>query len=297
MKKFIHIMVLYSMYFGVQLFAGVNNELTNTSSGYDDHAGVTKIYYDDRNESNKTLINPFEKDKNLSCDINVNETYEIRLQNAQFNQIFEYFKWKQNKYAIFLTLEERINDYNNTDKNTTVQVQRRLVYLADYGRKADKPLNLSNKLIFRDRYKGGDIYFKLEVVEIDSADMETYRQIFEPLLEAAKGITQIASAMNTQYTQLLNVMGNALYQHLKKDDLILTYETEFLKRGTVDDNQSIYGQNYFTWGEYYLVRDSQDRKEAISPYIDTKSSMVKLKNDKDETETLSFVHISILKRK
>lgn len=288
MKKCVHGGIFLLAVLSQSVFGGV----------YDDYAGITKIYYfDDSNESNKTLINPFEKDKTLSRDINETDFYEIRLQNLQFNQTFEwlskyFFKEKrQNEYAIFLTLEER----NISDNNVSIKANRRLVYAADYGRRKDVPLNLSNKLIFRDKYSGGDIYFKLEVVEMDSDTIEKYRQIFEPLLSAAKTITNVASVVNSQYTQLLDAMGNALYQHLKKDDLILTYETEFLKYGTVENNGTV-GQNYFSWGEYYLVRDSQNRTK-VTPYIDTNSSNVIFTNENNKTETLSFAHISILKRK
>lgn len=292
MLRLVFTMAFYSMFFVAQIFADVSSGIINTPFSYSDYTGVTKIYYYD--DSKNALINPFDKDKMPSRYLDENDSYEIRLQNIQFNQAFELFSSSksQNEYAVFLTIGER----NMADNNLKVMADRRLIYSADYGRQKNIPLNLSNKLIFRDKYHGGDIYFKLEVVEMDSDKLEKYRQLFEPLLNAVKTVSSVASAVNSQYTQLLDAMGKALYQQLKKDDLILTYETEFLRHGTVENNGSV-GQNYFSWGEYYLVRDSQSRGEVIEPMLDTKSLKVYFKNEEDKNETLSFAHISILKRK
>lgn len=203
---------------------------------------------------------------NAQC-LQKDDKFEIRLQSLKVDQKFEGFfeeltSDEGNELGIFLTVSKTKADENSVvagkaaampkDGGTlTTPVERRLVYVSD-SRKAKVDINSANLLIYSDKYDDADYKITFEVVEFDADNYKKYASIAKEMAKAAQeaGITY-----NLPYSALLTKMGSALFDHVSRDDKIVSYETQLLKCGSVDGDVA---SAYFEKGDLAIVRVSQD---------------------------------------
>jgi hypothetical protein len=252
-----------------------------SSSKYDMYTGITKqrVAIDNGKVYSKFYNNPSVEHK-----ISKDKIIDIRLQGLIINQVFESFKSLDNKneLGIFLTISEK----DITDNNTTNGVNGRLVYKSA-PRKAFAPLNQSNKLLYRTKYNGGDLYLKVEVVEFDKETVKNYSDIIDSILEATN---TLSFNVSKEYTDMVdNVSKNVL--KYTKDDLILSFETELLASNSVKDNAK---QQYLQIGDLIFIRTNQDTRnydinKEIEYDFDNKSISYTNKNNPQSSLILSII--------
>ena len=228
-----------------------------------------------------------------------NDIIDIRLQSVVFNQIFEgkvqrMFGNRENELGVFVTIYEReiissqqnLNDPGNSTNISNGAPERRLVY-SSFPRESNAPLNQINNLVYQGVYRGGDLHIQIQVVEFDKGENKVLGSVMETLVSASK--TQYASIPSI-YSDLLDSLGRSILSSIEKDDLIATFDMEFIPCGSTSSPKQI----YLKTGDLVFVRQPQS--------IPIEWDKVILKADKTldfEYEHLgpqSYITLSIMKR-
>lgn len=199
------------------------------------------------------------------------EQFDIRLDTQIINQSFEGFmenisegaflgfsdsSKNTNEIGIFLTVQE-LNRESQTDKFVAAElsaeqtrIDNRLIYTS-FSRKKGQPLNQRNKLVYSGTYSGNDLRFIVEVREFDKENGEGMMEVIKLLSEEASKYTQAA---NPFVGNILNKLGNAAKNGLFKDDVIASFDMEFVPCGVYKDKQQI----YLAQGQILFLRHSQN---------------------------------------
>lgn len=224
------------------------------------------------------------------------DQFDVRLQSINIDSEFEGFlerltSDKGNEIGIFLTVNKtrRGSDSVVARSNEaagaatfTSPVERRLVYMSGSTLKG-VDISAANLLVYSDTYDGSDYSIVFEVVEFDSDDMNNYLSIAKEMVKAAR---ESGISYNIPYSSLLTSIGTKLFSNVAKDDLIIKYETQLLKCGSVaGDPRSV----YFEMGDLVIARVPQDVGRVGW----------NVKNLDEETKRLnegSYLLLSIIKR-
>lgn len=230
------------------------------------------------------------------------DQFDIRLQSLKIDQEFEGFLEKitsdpGNELGVFLTINKTKRDDESVVAKTgsaqtaqnvqaatlTSPVERRLVYMTD-SRLKNVDINSSNLLIYSDLYDKSDYKITLEVVEFDADNIKKYSSIAKEMVKAAQ---ESGISYNLPFSSLLTSMGTALFNHVARDDKIISYETQLLSCNSVEnEDKSV----YFERGDLVIVRASQNAGPIDWTKIQFNPAAKRVSND-------SNILISIIKRK
>lgn len=232
-----------------------------------------------------------------STCLNDKDQFDVRLQSISIDYEFEGFlekltSNKGNELGIFLTVNKTKRDSQSVVAKSneaagaatfTSPVERRLVYMSGSTLK-NVDISAANLLVYSDTYDGSDYSILFEVIEFDSDDMKNYLSIAKKMVKAAQ---ESGISYNIPYSSLLTSIGTELFSNVAKDDLIVKYETQLLKCGSVEGNpRSV----YFEMGDLVIARVPQ---EVGHVDWDAKNLDVKTKRVNDG----SYLLLSIIKRK
>lgn len=197
------------------------------------------------------------------------DQFDIRLQSLKMNQEFEGF-WEKltsdsgNELGVFLTVNKtKIGNHatvaqvgtatanTSTPGTVTSPIERRLVYMTD-SRLKNVDINAANLPIYSDVYDGSDYKLTLEVIEFDADNMKKYASIAKEMIKAAQ---ESGISYNPPFSSLLTNVGTALFNHVARDDKIISYETQLLGcQSIVGNERSVYLER----GDLAIVRVAQD---------------------------------------
>ncbi|MGX9569812.1 hypothetical protein [Pseudomonas sp. CFBP 5748] len=224
-------------------------------------------YYDTKANSFKDRFWSSSNDKCLTTG----DQFDIRLQSLKIDQEFEGLLEKitsdsGNELGVFLTINKTKRNNESALAKTGVSppvetgtlaspVERRLVYMTD-SRLKNVDINSANLLIYSDLYDNSDYKITLEVVEFDSENIKKYASIAKEMIKAAQ---ESGISYNLPFSALLTNMGTALFNHIARDDKIISYETQLLSCNSIADGDN---SVYFERGDLAIIRVSQ-QAEAI----------------------------------
>lgn len=234
---------------------------------------------------------------NTSTCLEDDDQFDVRLQSINIDYEFEGFLEKLtsnngNELGIFLTVNKTKRDSESVVAKSdtaagpatfTSPVERRLVYMSGSLLKG-VDISAANLLIYSDKYDGSDYSFLFEVIEFDSDDIKNYLSIAKKMVKAAQ---ESGISYNIPYSSLLTSIGTELFGNVAKDDLIVKYETQLLKCGSVDGNpRSV----YFEMGDLVIARVPQEvgRVDWNVRHLDEETKRV---------NEGSYLLLSIIKRK
>lgn len=277
---------------GLVLISGCSNLGTEDTK----YVGFSEARYYDN--TNKKFKDRFWSPSNNRC-LASGDQFDVRLQSLKIDQEFEGFLEKitsdpGNELGVFLTVNKTKRDSESTvAKGGTAQaaqtgtltspVERRLVYMTD-SRLKNVDINSANLLIYSDLYDNSDYKITLEVVEFDADNIKKYSSIAKEMIKAAQ---ESGISYNIPFSSLLTNMGTALFNHVARDDKIISYETQLLSCTSIaDDDTSV----YFERGDLAIVRVSQKAESIDWTKIDFNPSTKRASND-------SNIILSIIKRK
>lgn len=239
--------------------------LTGCSSSLDErYVGTTQHYYR-RFNSNDFISNNYYPTNSSEC-ITKGEQFDIRLDSQIFNQSFDgikenfsegsFFNFNKiaqdtNEIGIFLTIQELSRDLNtNSLLDSDNEVESRLIYTS-FSRKPGQPLNQKNKLVYSGKYNGGDLRFIIQVREFDKENGSGVMNLINIISEEAAKYTQAA---NPLVGNLLDKIGTATKANLFRDDVIASFDMEFVPCDIYPNKNQV----YLSEGQILFLRSSQD---------------------------------------
>lgn len=271
-----------------------------TNTEYQYYTGTTDYRIKPGSES---FAEKFYPTSQSTC-LNKGDTFDIRLQQAVFNQIFESqlqksLGDKESELGVFLTVIEnpsiaveaqdgtpKASGKKNDEETSTAQ-NRRLVYTS-YPREKNALLNQINSLIYKGKYQGGDLHLELQIVEFDKKESQLLKEVLATLVAAGK--EAYSPAIPSQYSNLIDKLGQSLLSATGKDDLIATFEMDFLACGSTTEEKQI----FLSTGDLVFVRQPQS--------VPFEWSKISIKPDKTVSFSdtnlgpQSYVTLSIIKR-
>jgi hypothetical protein len=274
------------------------------SKGMDDMTVGTTDYHYRAFEQNNTKfeVGNYFKSNTSSC-IDINDTFDIRLDTQIFNQDFDGFfenasegaiagfnsnAKDTNEIGVFLTIEELARVENNQTEYENIQ--NRLIYTS-FPRKKNQPLNQRNKLIYTGKNTGNDLRLILEVREFDAQNGEAIIDLLNLL--SNEGSKYLHNTGNKVVGNLVDKFGSIAKKSLFKDDVISYFDMEFVPCGVYQQNKQLYLRE----GQFVFVRHPQtiDFKRYQNLGWDSNNSTLFYDNNLSK-KINSFTSIQIYKR-